>query len=128
MRRLALAAILLWTPAIAGQPYVTAASLGQSMREQVLKCWKLNPGARRRMFVVDFRLNKDGTLAGTPSLHPGSPPLPPKAVTAGGEPRQQFDVVLYNLTEKGQLTDGKTLSDSWDPDLRPFEKAAATQK
>ena len=50
----------------------------------------------------------------------------PKAITAGGEPRQQFDVVLYNLTEKGELREGKTLSDTWDPDLKPYEKASAT--
>ncbi|HEX4861728.1 MAG TPA: hypothetical protein VFV07_10865 [Rhizomicrobium sp.] len=82
MKRFALVAVLLWGPAMAGQPYVTAASLGQSMREQVLKCWKSNPGAHRQMFIVDFRLNKDGSLAGTPSLHPGHPPLPPKDVAA----------------------------------------------
>jgi hypothetical protein len=52
----------------------------------------------------------------------------PTAATVGGEPRQQFDVVLYNLTEKGELRDGKNLSDTWDPDLKPYEKAAATQK
>jgi colicin import membrane protein len=82
MRRLALAAILLWTPAMAAEPYITATSLGLMMREQVLKCWKSNPGAHRQMFIVDFRLNKDGSLAGTPSLHPGSPSLPPKEVAA----------------------------------------------
>ena len=82
MRRLALAATLLWTPATAGQPYITATSLGLMMREQVLKCWKSNPGAHRQMFIVDFRLNKDGSLAGTPILHPGTQPLPPKDVAA----------------------------------------------
>lgn len=50
----------------------------------------------------------------------------PKPETRGGEPRQAFDVVLYDVPEKGELTGGKVLSDSWDPDLRPYEKGPAT--
>ena len=40
----------------------------------------------------------------------------------------QYDVVLYTITDKGELTPDKTLSDNWDSDLRPWEKPAATQK
>ena len=52
----------------------------------------------------------------------------PAPITSGGEPRNQFDVMLYNLSEKGELQDGKSLSDTWEPDLKPYEKAPATQK
>jgi hypothetical protein len=50
----------------------------------------------------------------------------PKSETRAGEPRQVFDVTTFTLTDKGELINGKVLSGSWDPDLRPHEKAPAT--
>ena len=75
-----LGALLLWTQAMAAQPYVSAASLGMTMREQVLKCWRADPYGHRQTFTVDFHLARDGSLMGKPSLHPGPSAVPGKAI------------------------------------------------